>query len=69
MSDLHSFASAVNVSIDPQVVGWWILAGLVALVGIGVVLQALARLATVESEDFPTLSARGRRGANWSVSP
>ena len=53
-SDLHSFAAAVNVSIDPQAVGWWILSGLVALVGIGVVLQALARLATVESEDFPT---------------
>ncbi len=59
VSDLHSFASAVDVSIEPQVVGWWILAGLVALVGIGVVLQALARLATVESEDFPTLSALG----------
>jgi hypothetical protein len=58
-SDLHSFAAAVNVSIDPQAVGWWILSGLVALVGIGVVLQALARLATVESEDFPTLSALG----------
>jgi FtsX-like permease family len=59
LSDLHSFAAAVNVSIDPQAVGWWILSGLVALVGIGVVLQALARLATLESEDFPTLSALG----------
>jgi hypothetical protein len=52
-------AAAVESSIHPQAIGWWILAGLAALVGLAVVGQALARQSIVESEDYPTMSALG----------
>jgi len=52
-------ATAVETSIHPQAIGWWILAGLAALVGLAVVGQALARQSTVESEDYPTMAALG----------
>ncbi len=52
-------ASAIESSIHPQAIGWWILAALAALVGLAVVGQALARQSNVESEDYPTLAALG----------
>jgi ABC-type lipoprotein release transport system permease subunit len=59
VSDLDGAASTIDSSIHPQVVGWWILAGLAALVGLTVVAQALGRQATVETDTFATLSALG----------
>ncbi len=52
-------AAAIEASIHPQAIGWWILAALAALVGLAVVGQALARQSNVESEDYPTLAALG----------
>lgn len=52
-------AGAIETSIHPQSLGWWILAALTALVGLAVIGQALARQSIVESEDYPTLAALG----------
>jgi hypothetical protein len=51
--------SAVESSIHPQAVGWWVLAGLAALVGLAVVGQTMARQTLVEGEDYPTMVAIG----------
>ena len=51
--------SAVESSIHPQAVGWWILAGLAALVGLAVIGQTLARQSMVEGDEYPTMSAIG----------
>lgn len=58
-TDLDALASTIATSIDPQAVGWWILTGLAALVGILVLAQALARQAALEAEDYPALGALG----------
>ncbi len=58
-TDMDEIASQVQTSIEPQAVGWWILTGLAALVGLIVLAQALARQATVEAEEYPTLGALG----------
>jgi ABC-type lipoprotein release transport system permease subunit len=58
-TDLQGFASAITTSIDPQAVGWWILTGLAALVGVLVLAQAMARQTAAEAEDVPTLNALG----------
>jgi len=55
----QELVASVEGSIHPQAVGWWILAGLAALVGLAVVGQALARQSIVESEDYPTMAAIG----------
>jgi hypothetical protein len=52
-------AAAVEGSIHPQALGWWILAALAALVGLAVVGQALGRQSIIESEDYPTMAALG----------
>ena len=57
--DEDGVAAAIQTSIHPQAVGWWILAALAALVGLAVVGQALARQSRVESEDYPTMAALG----------
>jgi hypothetical protein len=57
--DEDGVAMAIQASIHPQAVGWWILAALAALVGLAVVGQALARQSRVESEDYPTMAALG----------
>ncbi len=51
--------AAIETSIHPQAIGWWILAALAALVGLAVVGQALARQSLAESEEYPTLTAVG----------
>ncbi len=59
VTDIDNEAAEIESSIRPQAVGWWILAALSALVGMVVVVQALVRQATVESEAYATLSALG----------
>ncbi len=51
--------ASVEASIHPQGVGWLILAGLAALVGLAVVGQALARQSMAEREGYVTLSSLG----------
>ncbi len=51
--------ASVEASIHPQAIGWWLLAGLAALVGLVVVGQALGRQSITESTDFPTMVALG----------
>ena len=58
-TDLDALGDTIATSIDPQAVGWWILTGLAALVGILVMAQALARQAALEAEDYPALGALG----------
>jgi hypothetical protein len=57
--DVSAIASTIATSINPQVVGWWILTGLAALVGLIVLAQALARQDAIDAEDFPALYAVG----------
>ena len=59
VTDLDAAENTIEVSIQPQAVGWWILSGLAALVGIIVLTQALSRQATIEAETYATLSALG----------
>ncbi len=56
---LIGLGQAVETSIHPQALGWWLLALLAALVGLAVVGQGLARQSAVESEDYPTMAALG----------
>jgi hypothetical protein len=58
-SNLDAVAESVQASIHPQAVGWWVLAALLALAGIAVVGQAIARQSLVESGDYGTLMAIG----------
>ncbi len=59
VTNLDNEAAAIERSIHPQAVGWWLLAGLAALVGLIVLGQALARQASVEGEANATLRALG----------
>ena len=56
---VDQFNAAIEGSIHPQAIGWWVLAVLAALVGLLVIGQALARQSAVESEDYPTLATIG----------
>jgi hypothetical protein len=64
---LDSDAAAVQGSIRPQAVGWWVLAGLAALAGLAVLGQAVARQAASERADHPSLSAVGVRPRDFVV--
>jgi putative ABC transport system permease protein len=57
--DLSAIGTSIATSIDPQVVGWWILTASAALVGVIVMAQALARQDAIDSEDYPVLRAVG----------
>ncbi len=59
VSNQATAAAAVEASIHPQAVGWWVLAVLAALVGLAVIGQALGRQSAVESEEYPSLVALG----------
>lgn len=59
ITDLDAEGDTIATAIAPQAVGWWILTGLAALVGIVVLVQALLRQAALEAEDFPALGAVG----------
>ena len=59
--DLDAAAEAVEGSIRPQVIGWYVLAGLAALAALAVIGQAVARQAATERADHPALSALGVR--------
>jgi hypothetical protein len=58
-SDEDTAAATITSSIHPQAVGWWILAGLTALVGMIVIAQALVRQSAIEETDRRTLRALG----------
>ena len=58
-SDEDTAAATITSSIHPQAVGWWILAGLIALVGMIVIAQALVRQSAIEEADRRTLRALG----------
>jgi hypothetical protein len=58
-SDEDTAATTITSSIHPQAVGWWILAGLTALVGMIVIAQALVRQSAIEESDRVTLRALG----------
>ena len=58
-SDMASAVGAIGTSIWPQVLGWWLLAGLIGLAGLVVVAQALARQAAADAEAYGTLAALG----------
>ena len=59
--DLDEAADAVQASIRPQVVGWYVLTGLAALAALAVVGQAMARQTVAERADHHALSALGVR--------
>jgi ABC-type lipoprotein release transport system permease subunit len=59
--DLDAAAGAVEGSIRPQVIGWYVLAGLAALAALVVIGQAIARQSATERADHPALSAIGLR--------
>ncbi|MGA3351687.1 MAG: FtsX-like permease family protein [Acidimicrobiales bacterium] len=67
MSPIHGIQSedsgvtAVERSIHPQAVGWWLFALFVGIVGLAVVGQALSRQSLLEAESYPTLEALGLR--------
>ena len=63
--DLDTDAAAVQRSIGPQAVGWWVLAGLVALAGLAVLGQAAARQFSTDADDHDALSAMGLRSRQF----
>jgi hypothetical protein len=74
VQDLDRPASAITASIHPQAIGWWVLAALATLAGLAVLGQALARQASTDAAEYPTLAALGMRsrdlitlGMLWTV--
>ena len=63
--DLDNDAAAVQRAITPQAVGWWVLAGLIALAGLAVLGQAAARQFSTDVDDHDALSALGLRGRQF----
>jgi len=63
--DLDADAAAVQRAITPQAVGWWVLAGLIALAGLAVLGQAAARQFSTDTDDHGALSAMGLRGRQF----
>jgi putative ABC transport system permease protein len=63
--DLDNDAAAVQRAIAPQAVGWWVLAGLIALAGLAVLGQAAARQFSTDVDDHDALSAMGLRGRQF----
>ena len=63
--DLDIDAAAVQRAIWPQAVGWWVLAGLVALAGLAVIGQAASRQFVTDHDDHPALSAVGLQAGQF----
>jgi ABC-type lipoprotein release transport system permease subunit len=63
--DVKEALGAVEASIRPQVIGWYVLAGLAALAALAVIGQAAARQAATERADHPVLSALGARPSQF----
>ena len=63
--DLDSDAAAIQRAITPQAVGWWVLAGLIALAGLAVLGQAAARQFSTDVDDHDALSALGLPGRQF----
>jgi FtsX-like permease family len=59
VSDMATATGSIGTSIWPQVMGWWVLAGLTALAGMVVLAQALARQAAADAEPYGTYRALG----------
>ena len=59
--DLDEAADAVQASIRPQVIGWYVLTGLAALAALAVIGQAMARQTVAERADHQALSTLGVR--------
>ena len=59
--DVDKAADAVEASIRPQVIGWYVLTGLAALVALAVIGQAMARQTAAERADHYALSTLGVR--------
>ena len=62
VSDADTAVGSIGTAIWPQVLGWWVLAGLTALAGMVVLAQALARQAEADAESYGTYRALG---ATW----
>jgi hypothetical protein len=62
VSDADTAVGSIGTAIWPQVLGWWVLAGLTALAGMVVLAQALARQAEADAEPYGTYRALG---ATW----
>jgi hypothetical protein len=62
VSDMDTAIGSIGTAIWPQVMGWWVLAGLTALAGMVVLAQALARQAEADAEPYDTYRALG---ATW----
>jgi hypothetical protein len=56
-----STSAAIEGSIHPQAIGWWLFALFAALAGLALIGQALSRQNLVEKESYPTLAALGLR--------
>ena len=65
--DLDTLAGEVQGSIRPQVIGWYVLAGLAALAALAVIGQAVARQAATERADRPALSALGLQPSQFAL--
>ena len=65
--DLDAAADAVEASIRPQVIGWYVLAGLAALAALAVIGQAMARQTVTERADQHALSALGVRPREFAL--
>ena len=59
VAHLDGGAAAVQASIEPQAIGWWVLAGLAALVGLAAIGQAISRESAASASDYETLAALG----------
>jgi hypothetical protein len=63
--DLDINAAAIQRAIWPQAVGWWVLAGLLALAGLAVIGQAASRQFVTDQDDHRALSAVGARAGQF----
>jgi hypothetical protein len=61
VTDEDTSTAAIEGSIHPQVIGWWLFSLFAAIAGVALIGQALSRQNLVEKESYPTLAALGVR--------